>query len=171
MPKCSARKPRPTNNRLPEECMWQLIALCAAFALVATIRSALIIVRVRGDSMTPTLFDDDLLVGARCWSWQSGSIIVFRSENELGQRDSYLVKRVAAVSGEAVPFDFPESFGRIVPPGVLLVRGDAARSLDSRQLGYIPVSAVVAVTVCGLVPLRWLTARQAATKLEIADDR
>ncbi|MGJ6969290.1 S26 family signal peptidase [Streptosporangium sp. G11] len=140
--------------------MLLIIILCVVFALVVVMRATLVVVRVRGGSMRPTLFDGDLLVGARCRPCRTGSLIVFRSESSPGGRDSYLVKRVAAVPGQLVPLDFPELSDRIVPPEVFLVRGDAARSLDSRQLGYISISAVVAVTICGLIPFRRLAGKQ-----------
>jgi signal peptidase I len=60
------------------------------------------------------------------------------------------VKRVAAVEGQQVPRWLSDGLSAVhaaerVPWGFLVVRGDADRSQDSRQLGYISVGSVVAV--------------------------
>ncbi len=56
-----------------------------------------------------------------------------------------MIKRVAAVPGDRLPFDVPGySAGSIVPAGRLAVAGDnAAASVDSRQYGFITFDQVV----------------------------
>ncbi|MEU8195485.1 S24/S26 family peptidase [Microbispora amethystogenes] len=141
--------------------MWLLAVLCAGTAALWVIRARLVVVRVSGDSMNPTLVDGDLLLAVRRRSWRTGSLVVFRTEPGRGTSEPYMIKRVAAVAGQAAPADLGGSPGKVVPRGALLVRGDAVRSLDSRKLGAVSEAAVVAVGVCALVPFRWVTAEAA----------
>lgn len=62
-------------------------------------------------------------------------------------RNSRVIKRVAAVPGDPVPFPIDGS-GPLVPPGSLVLLGDNPDgSGDSRQYGYVPVDAVVGVVL------------------------
>jgi signal peptidase I len=62
-----------------------------------------------------------------------------------------MVKRVAAVPGDARPAFLPAraaGSGAFVPAGQLVVLGDnPGRSLDSRQLGYVPADRVLGVVL------------------------
>ncbi|WP_438295680.1 hypothetical protein [Streptomyces sp. HUAS TT7] len=61
------------------------------------------------------------------------------------------VERVSAVPGDPVPPEVRAVVGApdgsLVPPGSLVVRGDAARTQDSRHFGYVPRSALLGVVV------------------------
>ncbi|RJL32250.1 hypothetical protein D5H75_16135 [Bailinhaonella thermotolerans] len=73
-------------------------------------------------------------------------MVVLRNPRPHGVEGSsetpYLIKRIAAVAGQPVPPDVP---GRTVPEGQVVVLGDnPAQSLDSRHLGPIPLTHVIA---------------------------
>ncbi len=91
---------------------WVLVALCCGVALA---RSALVHLRVAGQSMAPTLVHDQRLWVNRwaygIWSWtrsttasapRRGDIVVFRPQDESSQR---VIKRVVAVPGEVLEVD------------------------------------------------------------------
>jgi signal peptidase I len=141
--------------------------LTAAAALA--LRSALLIVTVNGRSMAPTYDEGDRVLIRRSRRCRRGSVVVFRSSaigrevtpgrevrpdgGDEGAR-RLVMKRVAAVPGDPVPADVlvaaQASAGDRVPPGRLVVRGDGARSTDSRHWGYLPADAVVGHVVADL---------------------
>jgi signal peptidase I len=124
--------------------------LLAAAAVTWTRRRWTVVV-VRGSSMAPTLQDGDrLLVRRGSTPPDRGDVVVFRhAESGAVETDPALrVKRVAAVAGDPMPAWVSEGAAvdhrlRAVPAGHLVVRGDARLSQDSRQLGLVPVSALV----------------------------
>jgi len=129
--------------------MLALAALSIAAVLVGLAgRRAFMVVTVRGHSMTPTLHDGERLV-ARRWSARArpatGDIIVFQPD-PLG----YRIKRIAGVAGDPVPGWLARDPGGRIPPGHVIVRGDNPRSEGSRELGYIPISTILARTARAL---------------------
>jgi signal peptidase I len=67
---------------------------------------------------------------------------VFTGNGTSGQR---VIKRVAAIAGERLPFAIPgHPAGSVVPPGRLAVAGDnPSASVDSRRFGYIATDVVL----------------------------
>ncbi|MFE3201703.1 S26 family signal peptidase [Embleya sp. NPDC059237] len=118
---------------------------------VRTVRSRIALVRVTGMSMAPTFVDGERLVVRRAATVRRGDAIVFRNPVRLGDTDElrWLVKRVIAVPGDPVPREVRPAVrattGAMVPPGSLVVRGDAPRSQDSRHFGYVPTTTVLGV--------------------------
>lgn len=124
-----------------------MVAALVAFALalVLVVRRSLVVVTVRGDSMLPSLVS-----GQRLWArtfrtglrrhraraLKVGDVVAFTRPD--GDGDEWLIKRVTALAGGAVP------------PGSILVRGDNG-GYDSDTFGPLPVVAVRAVV---LRPLR-----------------
>lgn len=127
-----------------------MIPLLAAFtALVWWARRHLVVVTVEGTSMHPAFTDGDRLLVRRGRVRRTGQIAVFR--NPVAARPPWLVKRVAALPGEPVPRDFAATVHEpVCPPGTLLVRGDAARTQDSRHFGGVVASSVLGPVVCRL---------------------
>lgn len=145
------------------------LALIAGSALgilalgVLILRTQLALVRVRGTSMLP-----DLCPGDRVLVWhgmptgrprrlQVGMVIVVRFPlvaraprgvwpvaPRLGW-DRWIIKRVAALPGDAVPGAMREAAGGAVtvPERKLLVSADNPRGTDSRQWGFIQTSDVL----------------------------
>jgi signal peptidase I len=117
---------------------------------VLWIRATVLIAVVRGPSMRPAYDDGDRLIARRRRSApRRGDVVVFRNPHPHGVAGSsegpLLIKRVAAGGGEPAPDGMTPS---TVPDGHIAVLGDnPAQSLDSRHLGFIPVTAVVAVVV------------------------
>ncbi|MFI6472826.1 S26 family signal peptidase [Streptomyces sp. NPDC050516] len=121
---------------------------------VRALRAHVTLVRVTGSSMAPAFADGDRLLVRRTQRVRLGDAVVFRNPLPFGDGDealSWLVKRVSAMPGDPVP---PEvravvgaADGSLVPPGSLVVRGDAARTQDSRHFGYVPQSALLGVVV------------------------
>lgn len=139
-----------------------VVAMVAA-AAAAVVRRRWLVVRVRGNSMLPTLRGGDLLVARRSppGSVGSGDIVVCRwpdaSTMQVMTVDgqpvanpatptTLLVKRVAAVAGEPVPGPVRRAVhpATVVPPGSLVLLADND-GLDSRVFGFLPDDRVIAV--------------------------
>lgn len=121
------------------------LALTVALAAVVVgwIRRALLVVTVQGVSMRPTYADGTrVLVQRTTRRLRPGQVILFC---DASPGRSLLIKRIAAVPGDAVPSVFAAVVpaGR-VPPGRFLVLGDnPPASMDSREFGYLPQAQLV----------------------------
>jgi signal peptidase I len=138
------------------------ISLAIALGIAVTIawrrwlQRRWIVVTVQGDSMAPTLQHGQQIVARRAGASapvRRGDVVVFRLspmqvQEQVSERLVHRVKRVAAVAGDPVPTWMGRPDGgqsQRVPPGCIVVAGDNARSQDSRHLGYVDGSAIVAV--------------------------
>ncbi|MEV6288017.1 S26 family signal peptidase [Kribbella sp. NPDC051770] len=151
-----------------------VLVLLLAAALV-WVRRTWLRVTVVGPSMLPTYRPDDQVLTrkVRAGRIRAGEVVVFEGpaadeEHAATLLDQFvrdyavverrplaaappervrrrMIKRVAAVPGERLPFDVPgHPAGSIVPAGHLAVAGDnAAASVDSRQYGFISFDQVV----------------------------
>jgi signal peptidase I len=133
-------------------------------------------VRVRSQSMSPTLTGGDHLlidkISARAHHPRRGDVVAF----ELPTTPGLLIKRVVAVAGDTVgiedgvlvvdgrpieePFVDPAQmdsvyFGPVtVPDRTVFVMGDnRANSVDSRNLGPVPIGNVVGRALLRIWPL------------------
>ncbi|MEV6370138.1 S26 family signal peptidase [Micromonospora musae] len=118
-----------------------------------------VVVDVQGHSMLPT-FQDGSRVITRRRSGEAvsvGDIVVFESPGltHNGSRVSdpegilprWLIKRVVAVPGDAVPAGVRTAVGvDMVPPGALVVLGDS-NGFDSRSFGLLKFDRVLGVVV------------------------
>ncbi|WP_405832673.1 MULTISPECIES: S26 family signal peptidase [unclassified Streptomyces] len=116
-----------------------------AGALAALPGRRLVLVTVRGRSMEPTYHERDRVLVVRGTGARRGRVVVVANPREEG---AHLIKRVLAVPGDPVPGDLAPTLAgvpeRRVPSGSLVLIGDnPEQSLDSRQLGYFPASAVL----------------------------
>ncbi|MEU6881924.1 S26 family signal peptidase [Streptomyces sp. NPDC046712] len=122
-----------------------------AVGAVLALRSRFALVQVTGSSMAPTYRDGDRLLVRRRAPVRPGDAVVFR--NPVAALDTdvrWLVKRVTAMPGAPVPPDVrPAVDTTRVPPGCLVVRGDGARTQDSRHFGYVPLASVLGVVTTG----------------------
>lgn len=121
-------------------------ATLAAVAAAAVLRRRLLVVTVRGISMAPTLNPGDRLLVRRGLPPRRGDVVVLRLAHRSAPA-GWSIKRVTAVAGDRVPAGVPDlPPGGRVPAGHLVVLGDnAAVSLDSRELGPVPVERLVGV--------------------------
>jgi type IV secretory pathway protease TraF len=106
-------------------------------------RSWLLVVRIRGTSMAPTLHPDDRALALRVRPSRrprAGEVVVCRTPPMVGA-GALLVKRVAAVAGDPLPNGGP---GARVPTGRVFLVGDGDHSTDSRYFGTLPQRDVVA---------------------------
>jgi signal peptidase I len=88
---------------------------------VRVLRSHLALIRVTGSSMTPAFADGDRLLVRRTTRVRRGDAVVFRNPVPFGDGDdalAWLVKRVSALPGDAVPPDVREIVG--APDGALV---------------------------------------------------
>jgi signal peptidase I len=129
------------------------LAALAALALACGLRVALrrwIIVQVRGISMLPTLRDGERLLARRLRPGQPlerGDLVVFRRHTAAGPGEPpVLIKRVAAVAGDPVP-SWVADVRAFVPGDHVVVHGDNPRSMDSRHLGYVARTQILATIV------------------------
>ena len=130
--------------------IYTLLTVAAVAVLVATL--LLPVLRIYGSSMTPSLYEGDIVVSVKEMSFDRGDIISFYYNNKI------LVKRVIAFEGEWVdmdedgnvrvngvlldePYVNEKAFGECdislpyqVPDGRVFVMGDhRATSVDSRS--------------------------------------
>ncbi|WP_063627915.1 S26 family signal peptidase [Actinospica robiniae] len=124
------------------------VGVLTAGAAVFAARRLLVSVTVVGESMTPTFRDGERLLVRRTGRARVGQVVVL-DNREPGARRGYadrqspdlLVKRLAAVSGDPVPEPVYDAVGAgpgdRVPPGRIVVLGDAPGSVDSRSWGYL----------------------------------
>lgn len=112
-----------------------------AFELVACwLGRRLVVVRLAGNSMAPTLRPGDLLLCSRVRAVRRQSIVVEQRLLPDGSLARH-VKRVTAMEGDNVE-------GRIVPAGCVWLEGDnAVESTDSRQQGPLSRMSIVAVVI------------------------
>lgn len=148
------------------------VGLCGV-AGVLVVRRSLLIVTVAGASMEPTYRDGDRLLVSRRRRPVVGAVVVLRQAALAGaaaatavHRNPYLVKRLVALPGDAVPdavlpaLDPPGGPGAaqpvgppaLVPAGSMVVLGDSPHSVDSRAWGLLPLRHVVGVVVADLRP-------------------
>lgn len=136
-----------------------LIAVTAAACVaVLVVRRYLAVVRVHGGSMSPALEDGErVLVRRRPARVRAGDIVVFPVPGQIRVERRQLIKRVAAVPGDAIPACVLAAVrglpGEHVPTGKLVVLGDARESTDSRAWGYLH-RADVNGTVIRKIPSR-----------------
>jgi signal peptidase I len=121
----------------------------AGLAGLAWLRHRLLVVTVTGTSMQPAFQPGDrVLVRRAAGRVRVGAVLIF-AEPPPGPAESWVVKRVAAVAGDAVPAGVRPAVdgAATVPPGMLVMLGDGTRSRDSRQWGFVPASQVLGVAV------------------------
>jgi signal peptidase I len=123
----------------------------------ARARRRWVVVRVVGGSMAPTFRDGELVIARRVRGGplRRGDVVVFAPPPAPiafaeGEQDPALrVKRVAALPGDAIPrwaaAARAEAGDGPVPPGRLVVEGDAAESQDSRHYGLVALADVFGI--------------------------
>jgi signal peptidase I len=85
---------------------------------------------VRGNSMAPTLLDGDRLIVRIGRAPVPGDLVVFRARDVVPESSvTWMVKRAEQVA----------------PDGSVVVRGDNARSQDSRHFGPVPGESILGV--------------------------
>jgi signal peptidase I len=127
------------------------LAAAAMAAAVVAIRAHVVVVMVRGLSMSPTLQPGDRLVVRRRRQPTAGAIVVVDEPRPCrpGQRPGaqWVVKRVAAVAGDPVPACVRAQVP-LVPSGQLVLLGDnLEHSWDSRHFGFASTDRVLGVAI------------------------
>ena len=77
--------------------MYTLLVVAAAAVLIATLW--LPVLQIYGESMTPTLFDGDVVISWKSSDFSTGDVVAFYYNNRI------LVKRVIAGPGDWVDID------------------------------------------------------------------
>lgn len=137
-------------------------ALAAAATLALT--RGLVVVTVRGASMSPAFEDGDRVLVRRGSLPAVGQVVVAEHPAPGGTWSgppvlsgagatavhgrAWLIKRVAAVPGDPVPRHRVRSLATTpesrVPPGRLVLLGDnSGVSYDSREVGYFPLERIL----------------------------
>jgi signal peptidase I len=151
--------------------MWFVVggalAGAALLAVVLRLRRRLVVVDVDGISMLPTIEPGDRVIVRRATIdlLRRGQLVVVERPRRdggwvwppLAKRIAdreWMIKRVAALPGDAVPPDVaaqaPKLTGHAVPPGCLLLLGDNTdASVDSRDIGYVPADRLLGVVLRG----------------------
>ncbi|MEU7487008.1 S26 family signal peptidase [Streptomyces sp. NPDC042319] len=145
--------------RRPAPVVWLLLLAPVPWVALAIGRALLrgrwVAVTVRGASMQPTLLGGDRVLVRRGPVRAVGELAVL-GRAVMGPDDpdyfEWIIKRVAAVPGDAVPRDRVPSLAEVpettVPPGRLVLLGDnQAQSFDSRRFGYYSTEEVLGVVV------------------------
>ncbi len=159
---------------------WFTVASClATFMLLglALLRWGFVVVRVRGSSMLPAFRSGDrvLVRSGRRGGLRVGTVVVLRSPASAppspaslspgqvrwsaGSRTLaglWIIKRIAALPGDAVPQDMRASTGGtpVVPDGLFMVSADNPDGTDSRQLGFMPIGDILGTAVRNLTKPR-----------------
>lgn len=158
---CSAPGIRGPNSRL----VWCAIGLTALFATAFLSRRLLILVAISGSSMEPWAKNGDVVLALRCGGHflKVGTVILARPPPSTWCQVAlqpgllsphwapYIVKRIAALDRpgrSTVPGNPPQL--RPVTPARAFLLGDAAKSLDSRTFGSIPLTSVVGIVIARL---------------------
>lgn len=129
---------------------------------------------VRGHSMEPTLYSNDVLMVNK-WIYhihppEYGDIIIFHTDREVD-----FIKRVIGLPGDKImikngklyrngvllkesylkePMEYDQILNQVVPVGEVFVLGDNRNhSSDSRMIGTIPIDQIVGRTEVILLPL------------------
>jgi signal peptidase I len=139
------------------------MAFLAALAVITrSLRRQLVVVTVFGASMEPTYQAGQRLLASRARrEVKRGQVVVLvagqptprdRAVDPAGPPHWLVIKRVAAIAGDAVPACVaaarPELAGTIVPAGHLIILGDnAERSHDSRHEGLVAADRLRAVAL------------------------
>lgn len=120
--------------------------------------SPLIAIKVRGPSMEPALASGRTVLVVRWLRLRAGDVVVVERPDELEPArwlapalsrplgaTRWLVKRVVALPGDAVPGSVRALVkADVVPGGAVVLLGDNARvSYDSRQAGFFPRERVL----------------------------
>jgi signal peptidase I len=141
--------------------IWWAVAAAALVPLaagLARLRRNHLVVTVQGRSMSPTFRHGDRVLVRRHpgEGLRTGQVVVVDLPARLrpvpigfspaeAQRHRRVIKRIAAVAGEPVPFLLAGA-GPVVPPNYLVLLGDNPDdSGDSRQFGLVGADAVVGV--------------------------
>jgi signal peptidase I len=123
------------------------IPAAIAAATMAWARRRFLLITVKGNSMAPTYRNGERVI-VRRGGYAAGEVVMLRAPDRPGLGVDWMIKRVAATSGDDVPADLAEPAGvAVVPAGRLLVRSDATHGLDSRQLGLIYDRDVIGVVL------------------------
>lgn len=163
---------RTRYGRTLRSTVYSLIIVAAVAVLVATLWMP--VLRTYGESMTPTLYEGDILVTVKTDDFREGDIVAFYYNNKI------LVKRVIASSGDWVdiddegnvyvnseplyePYIAEPAIGDCniqlpyqVPDGRIFVMGDhRATSIDSRNesVGCVAQEQIVGKIVFRVWPL------------------
>ena len=127
--------------------------------VVARLRQRWLIATVRGLSMTPTFADGDRVLVDRSprRPLRHGQVLLLDHVEEVSGEVERYVKRIVALPGDAMPADVPSPSvddDDRVPPGHVVLKGDFAYSLDSRDWGPVPIGMVLGVVRTRLRPER-----------------
>jgi signal peptidase I len=131
-----------------------LLAALPIGAVVAWIRGNWVVVTVDGRSMVPTFADGDRVVVRRrtLADVRRGDVVVLEPPSDSpgppAHERYWNVKRIGALPGDVVPPGVAGcAAGDRVPPGCLVVFGDNADSVDSRQRGFFRGDRLLGVVV------------------------
>jgi len=143
-----------------------LYLLVVAILGVIAARRRYAVITVTGTSMAPSLLPGDRLLIRRGAAdlVRVGTVIVLRppkpvvlmhsppSPDQADPPPLTLVKRVAAVPGDAVPEPVRPAAGgaRIVPDGMFVVLSDDPGGMDSRLWGFVPAAKILGSALCSL---------------------
>jgi len=121
----------------------------ATVATVALLRRRMRVVTVRGGSMAPTLQDGQRVLVRTGTTVRRDDLAVFRTPDpRFSDNTEWLVKRVVAWAGDAVPPDMRDAVSdAVVPAGAVVVRGDFVGSTSSKEFGFVPTESILGVVV------------------------
>ncbi|HST80469.1 MAG TPA: S26 family signal peptidase [Kineosporiaceae bacterium] len=128
-----------------------LVAFAAGGALAA--RRRFMIIDVIGDSMNPSLIHGDRLLVRRTRRLRVGNIVIAHHQEDgrrpaiESQGSTWLVKRLAAMPGDAVPEPVALAGSQHVPAGMTVLLGEHPESVDSRRWGFVPLDDIEGVAI------------------------
>ncbi|WP_117213631.1 signal peptidase I [Allorhizocola rhizosphaerae] len=127
---------------------WVLLAIAglaaAAVVVLVWLRRTWLVVTVTGTSMKPTLDPGDrvLVRRAALRRVRAGQIVVVDADDP-----ELIIKRVAAMPGDAVPPELARLGSRVPADRLILLGDNPEHSMDSRRRGYYEAAGLLGVIV------------------------